>query len=349
MIEAMGDIQLEDFDRDFLRAYESKLRTIPANRNLVKAKYGVKTLDQLIAKAAECGDKLMTEESVRKYINGIYGAMKWAVADGKLLKSPCENFFPADDKDERDQDHTDIFEPHEIKAIFSLPWFEAGTVERNAQGRFHQYCPFNYWAPLLGLMTGARVNEIAQLLLSDVLADDGVYYLNLESDNESGKKLKNANARRKIPLHSKLISLGFIDYVNALKDAGYTRLFPELKPHKTKGYGRPVSAWFNESLLAGRLKLERNRSKSFHSFRHSVSTLLKEKGVSSELRAQLLGHVRGETETEVRYSKDLKPIHMIEVVEKIDFSLPDIAEFNIPDGLDAVRDALRRKRGKQTG
>ena len=33
---------------------------------------------------------------------------------------------------------------------------------------------------------------------------------------------------------------------------------------------------------------------------------------------------------------------MIEVVEKIDFSLPDIAEFNIPDGLDAVRDALRR-------
>lgn len=109
-------------------------------------------------------------------------------------------------------------------------------------------------------MTGARVNEIAQLLLSDVLAGDGVYYLNLESDNESGKKLKNANARRKIPLHSKLISLGFIDYVNALKDAGYTRLFPELKPHKTKGYGRPVSAWFNESLLAGRLKLERNRA-----------------------------------------------------------------------------------------
>jgi len=74
--------------------------------------------------------------------------------------------------------------------------------------------------------------------------------------------------------------------------------------------------------------------------------LLKEKGVSSELRAQLLEHVRGETETEVRYSKDLKPIHMIEVVEKIDFSLPDIAKFNIPDGLDAVRDAIRRKRDK---
>ena len=348
MIETMGDIQLEKLDRDFFRAYESKLRAIPANRNLVKAKYGVKTLDELIAKAAECGDKLMTEESVRKYINGLYGAMKWAVDDGKLLKSPCENFFPRDDKDERDQDHTDVFEPSEVKAIFSLPWFMGGTGERNAQGRFHQYCPFHYWAPLLGLLTGARVNEIAQLILDDILAEDDVYYLNLESDSESGKKLKNANARRKIPIHSTLIDLGFIDYVNALKNAGYARLFPELKPHKTKGYGRPVSAWFNESLLARRLNVERNRTKSFHSFRHSVSTLLKEKGVSPELRAQLVGHVRGETETEVRYSKDLKPIHMIEVVEKIDFSLPAIAKFKISDGLDAVRDALRRKRGKQS-
>ncbi|GKX46918.1 hypothetical protein Pcaca03_18080 [Pectobacterium carotovorum subsp. carotovorum] len=87
--------------------------------------------------------------------------------------------------------------------------------------------------------------------------------------------------------------------------------------------------------------------KAFHSFRHAVSTLLKEKGVNSELRAQLAGHVRGKTKTDVRYSKDLKPIHMIEVVEKIDFLLPDIAKFNIPDGLDAVKDARRRKRGKQ--
>lgn len=111
--------------------------------------------------------------------------------------------------------------------------------------------------------------------------------------------------------------------MDALKAAGYDRLFPELKPHKTKGYGRPVSAWFNESLLAGRLKLERDRSKSFHSFRHSVSTLLKEKGVSSELRGQLLGHVRGKTETEVRYSKDLKPVHMVEVVERLIFFARD--------------------------
>lgn len=344
MIEVMGDIQLESFDRDFLRAYESKLRTIPANRNLMKMKYGVKTLDEAIVKAAERGDKLMTAESVRKYINGLYGAMKWAVAEGMLLKSPCVDFFPPEDKTEREQDKVDVFEPDELQGIFSLPWFTTGTGERNKHGRFHLYQPYYYWMPLLALFTGARVNELAQLMLDDIKENDGIYFFNFDIDDESDKKLKNANARREIPVHSVLIKLGLIEYVQVLRSAGYDRLFPEITPNTVKGHGKAVSAWFNESILNKRLKLERNRTKSFHSFRHSVSTLLKEKGVSSELRAQLAGHVRGTTETEVRYSKDLKPLYMVEVVERIDFSLPEIAKFNIPDGLDALRDALRRKR-----
>ncbi|MBA7856582.1 site-specific integrase [Enterobacter sp. RHBSTW-00901] len=345
MIEVMGDIRLEYFDRDFLRAYESKLRTIPANRNLMKIKYGVKTLDELIVKSAEHGDKLMTGESVRKYINGLYGSMKWAVAEGILLKSPCVDFFPPEDKTEREQDKVDVFEPHELQAIFSLPQYVSGTGERNKHGRFHQYQPYYYWMPLLALFTGARVNELAQLRLDDIKENDGIYFFNLDIDDESDKKLKNANARREIPVHSTLIKLGLIEYVKALRRAGYDSLFPEITPNKDKGHGKVVSGWFNESILKKRLKLERDRTKAFHSFRHSVSTLLKEKGVSAELRAQLAGHVRGKTETEVRYSKDLKPVYMVEVVEKIDFSLPEIAKFNIPDGLDAVRDALRRKRG----
>jgi len=43
---------------------------------------------------------------------------------------------------------------------------------------------------MLGLLTGAQVKEIVQLLLDDVLAADGVYYFNLESYSENGKKLK---------------------------------------------------------------------------------------------------------------------------------------------------------------
>ncbi|KAJ9434351.1 Phage integrase family protein [Candidatus Pantoea symbiotica] len=344
MIELMGDVTLDTVDRDFLRAFESKLRTIPANRDKAKIKYGLNGINELIAKAAENEDPLMSDESVRKYVNGVFGAIKWAVADGKFIKSPCDNFFPKKDAELMPQELAETFSSEDITNIFSLPWFISGTGERNSKGRFHQYRPFHYWMPLLGLFTGARVNEIAQLYLKDLLEEDGVFYLNLDSDEASGKKLKNANARRKIPLHSVIINLGFIDYVQALRDSGYERLFPELKAHRTKGFGRPVSAWFNESLLAGRLKMARNRSKSFHSFRHTVATHLKEKGVSSEFRKQLLGHVRGETETEVRYSKDLKPVHMIAVIEQLDFELPNICKFNSEDGLSAINNAILIKR-----
>lgn len=344
MIEVMGNVTLDKVDREFLRLYEDKLRKIPAKRNLAKIKYGIENLDELIDLADKNKDEKMTDESVRKYLNGVFGPIRWAVGDGIFVRSPCDNFLPNKVKEKMDQEFTDVFHPHELHAMFSLPWFASGTGERNKHGRFHQYRPFHYWAPLLGLFTGARVNELGQLCVADILCEESLYYLNIESDEESGKKLKNVNSRRKIPIHSKLIELGFIDYVIALKNAGHKRIFPELKAHKTKGFGRPVSSWFNESLLAKRLGFSRDRTKSFHSFRHTVATTLKSEQVGPEMRAQILGHIRGESETAGRYSKDLFPFHIAPVIEKLNFSLPTIAPFVIKDGLDAVNDALRMKR-----
>lgn len=198
---------------------------------------------------------------------------------------------------------------------------------------------------MIGLFSGARVNEIAQMSLADIVEDNGVYYFNIEDDEEVGKKLKTVNSRRKIPIHPKLPELGLVEYINTLKKMGYNRVFPELKPHLTKGYGRPVSSWFNESLLANRLGVSRDRKQSFHSFRHTAVTALKAHNVSPEIRAQILGHVRGENETTGRYSKDMVPAHITPVIELLDFRLPPIALFIISDGLGALTDALRMKRG----
>jgi Cys-tRNA synthase (O-phospho-L-seryl-tRNA:Cys-tRNA synthase) len=38
-----------------------------------------------------------------------------------------------------------------------------------------------------------------------------------------------------------------LEYVDALKAAGYDRLFPELKHNKIKGYRAGASKWFNEN------------------------------------------------------------------------------------------------------
>ncbi len=58
--------------------------------------------------------------------------------------------------------------------------------------------------------------------------------------------MKAVHAIRQVPLHPRLIELGLLEYVNALKAAGYDRLFPELKHNKIKGY-RAAPKSFNEN------------------------------------------------------------------------------------------------------
>ncbi|WJY15948.1 tyrosine-type recombinase/integrase [Pectobacteriaceae bacterium CE90] len=155
------------------------------------------------------------------------------------------------------------------------------------------------------------------------------------------------NSRRKIPLHSTLIKLGLIRYCEELKKAGHERLFPELPYHSVKGYGDKASDWFNRSLLKVQLGFEKDSKKSFHSFRHTFSTRLKQAGIDSETRAQFVGHIRGSGETENRYSKDHPPAALYDVLESVTLGLPEVAPFVCVDGIDAVADALRIKRNNK--
>jgi len=90
-----------------------------------------------------------------------------------------------------------------------------------------------YWLPLIGLYTGARVNEICQLNPQcDVREDEGIWFFDFNEDSISDervtKSVKTEGSRRKTPVHSKLIDLGFLEYVNRVKKQGSHILFPPL-------------------------------------------------------------------------------------------------------------------------
>jgi hypothetical protein len=59
------------------------------------------------------------------------------------------------------------FTEHELTTLFSTATY--------AQGR--QQSPYMYWLPLIGLHTGMRINEIAQLELADIASQDGIIVL----------------------------------------------------------------------------------------------------------------------------------------------------------------------------
>lgn len=348
LLEVMGDSTLEKVDRDFLRKYESLLRSIPARRDLAKIRYKINDLNGFIVKAKESGDPLMSDNAVRKYMRILFEVFQWADGEGIFIKSPANKFFAPVENEKMDQDFKSDFTDEDLNSIFGMPWYKRGTVDKNRQGQFHHYRAFHYWLPLIGFFTGARINELCQLYLDDIKQDAAGFYFFEISNERADQSLKTIHSRRKMPLHPTLIKLGLVRYCEALKKAGHERLFPELPYHPVKGYGDKASDWFNRSLLKERLGFEKDSKKSFHSFRHTFSTRLKQAGIDSETRAQFVGHIRGSGETENRYSKDHQPAALYAVLESATLGLPEVAPFVCEDGVVAVADALRIKQNNKS-
>jgi integrase len=84
-----------------------------------------------------------------------------------------------------------------------------------------------FWLPMIGLFSGGRVNEICQLNPQhDVVQDEnsGIWFFNLTNE-ESGagvkKSHKNDGSKRRVPIHSKLIECGFLEYFERIKAMGH--------------------------------------------------------------------------------------------------------------------------------
>jgi integrase len=59
------------------------------------------------------------------------------------------------------------FTDDELKAIFSAPWFATGRGERTRAGTYREFMPYYFWLPIIGLLTGCRLNEVCQLEVGD--------------------------------------------------------------------------------------------------------------------------------------------------------------------------------------
>lgn len=178
------------------------------------------------------------------------------------------------------------FDLSALKLIFGSAIYTAG--ERPGAGGGEA----SYWLPLLALYTGARVEELAQLAPSDVQeaaftdasgAAHSAWVIRV-SDEGEGQELKTASSRRRIPIHSDPIALGFIKYAASVKGA---RLFPDLTPDVTGTESGNWVKWFSKHKRA--LGITDGRM-VFHSFRHLFKHTLRELHVTEEVNDALTGH-----------------------------------------------------------
>lgn len=167
--------------------------------------------------------------------------------------------------------------------------------------------PHLYWLPILSYLTGGRLNELAQLLTNDVRQHDGVWVLHINGDGHPKKRVKTDSGNRMVPLHPKLIELGFLGYVELVQtfDADAFEfpglLFPYLTHSEKNGFGGASSTWFGRYL--NRLELS-DPLIVFHSLRKSFNQALINGQVHVEHRSRLLGHAFESVNTEV-YGTDL--------------------------------------------
>lgn len=179
------------------------------------------------------------------------------------------------------------FTDAELKAIFDPVEFP----------KWASKYPHRWFGPILGLYSGARVNEIAQLRLVDIDTIDGVpgFFV-----RKIGKKqsIKNKHSRRFIPLAQPVIDCGFLDYVEEARQAGVERLFPDLPNSTGLGYGRQLSRQFSVYIKRQGVT---EKGQGFHGFRHTIASKLDEAGVSASAISAITGHGTGQTVLEKFY------------------------------------------------
>jgi integrase len=200
------------------------------------------------------------------------------------------------------------------------PPFDLATLNRIFSNRIYTegYRPAAgrgeaaYWLPLLGLFTGARVEELCQLRPEDLYQEDyrdatgkpaRCWVLRLVNNEEHGQGVKNVYSVRRIPLHRTLIELGFVTHVKA--QTGKPRIFHELRKDKHGVESSLWSAWWIQRMLRAECA-PTSPKMVYHSFRHTWKDISRECGISKELADAIQGH--SEADASSNYGGEFFPL-----------------------------------------
>jgi integrase len=349
--ELMGDPELGSIDRAMILKFAEQLAKLPPDTYLYKRRFKTDSLHELIAIAEKNGLPLKPETTVKGHIGRLSEVLGYGEANKMLTFNPAADFKRGGRREMlRAQDERDVFSPEELNLIFSQDWFKKGAGNFTEKRNWTFWKPLYYWLPLLGLLTGGRLNELSQLYLDDIKqsdTDEKVWYIDfnmVSSSSVADKSLKTANAIRIVPIHDVLIRLGLLKYVAALRKAGYDRVFPELTLDELKGYSKAAGTWFNERFLGQKLKMRRDGKKTFHSLRHCFLTAAERLDLTERVIAQIAGHERGRTQSMSRYAKDRSAVDLQKRINEISFPcLSGVAPFNVQAGLNALKISERHK------
>lgn len=191
------------------------------------------------------------------------------------------------------------WQPAHIEEMLASPIYvgNGGAKRRLKAGRYiHQ--DGAYWVFLIAIYTAATQGEICGLLAKDVVYREGVLPHLIIEENHL-RTLKREARERVLPIHPRLISLGFLDYVDCLKAEGAIELFPEFWINDVKRGGDQYRATVWDKVIdrfrrRGLAIPVGNTGKEadFHSLRSMVLSLLDRDSINQNIVKDIAGHSR---------------------------------------------------------
>ncbi|MDB5566618.1 MAG: phage integrase family protein [Tardiphaga sp.] len=215
----------------------------------------------------------------------------------------------------RARDARAVFSCEDVRGIFAKEVWTGSESEKNRlQPGTTVIHDSLYWVPLLGKATLGRREELCGLDVDDIAIFEDIPFIHLRFSEH--RPLKNQQSIRRIPLIGEITRLGFLQYRDTIKLLGHRLLFPELKANSDRTpYGDVFHGdWIK--IQDAVIPNAEDEKKSFHSFRKTSANDLKEAGVTSELRADILGH-GGQNITEERYASSAKLQQMLDALKKL--------------------------------
>jgi integrase len=341
-LRSEGD--LDDLDRAFAH-WESKAR--PTGKTLIearsifrrlksytgKSRISTLTREELLAFQKEEGKRMVRDCLVRpQTVNKMMGLLRAIfslVCDDLLSDRGVVN--PLHKMRKERVKSSDIIEKQDLSSE-QLGALFTGPVHSKQQRPLGGGGEASYWLPILGYTTGARMRELAQLSVHEVVVRDGVIclWVTNRDDREQAElhqlsekqrlqlfetSLKTGASRRIIPVHPDVLSRGFMDYVEHVRASGSHALFPDIRPDCKGNLAGNYSKWFN--LYLARVGIKR-RGLDWISFRHTLKTLMREARIEQEVRDYLEGHT---SERAAQNYGRFPPAMLLAEVKKLSFPI----------------------------
>lgn len=188
------------------------------------------------------------------------------------------------------------FSNRKLNILFASNWYKPNSSRFT--GKLRDDLAVRFFGPLIGALHGSRIREVLQLMTGDVLEVDGVLCFKFQIEIPEGdfdsseavrtepatdvelpeRNLKNSSVLRTIPVHPKLIELGFGKFVSERRKVfgPAEPLFPSSVPNpggKSPMWGRA----FEQSFLRYvRDTLNFGSGYAYHSFRHQFEDRIRD-------------------------------------------------------------------------